>query len=366
METLMMAWPFLAILAAGYILKYSCDSFEGSAGYLGRNMAPGIKGATVNAVGSSMPELFSVVACLFFFNDPQMFAVGLGITAGSAIFNGCIIPALSILWARDSKGKPVDKIVLDRNSLLRDIFWVLLAEISLVILLGFNDLTIWGAVALNAIYVGYAFHLYWDSRGTPSESDYEEELMDDKGVVGNLLTFNLNGLMFGNSSYTARSALFVLLGSVVVIAAASHLLVEGIVGIPAVVEATTGWVLPNFFVGLVLGAAASSVPDLILSVKDARKGNGMDAVSNPLASNTFDTTISIGLPLLAWLLWTGANGIELTQGEGLTELRMSIIAVTIAVAASLLFKYKAVTRGVAWTLLSIYAGWVAFAVMLMS
>ena len=82
MEILTMAAPFLMVLLSCYLLKHLCDQFEIGANFLGRNMPAGVKGATINAVGSSMPEMFTVVACLFFFNDPQMVLVGLGVTAG--------------------------------------------------------------------------------------------------------------------------------------------------------------------------------------------------------------------------------------------------------------------------------------------
>ena len=75
--------PYIQIILACIILKYSCDLFEQSAGYLGRNMPAGIKGATVNAVGSSMPELMSCFAVLFLMDDPvAAFSIALGITAG--------------------------------------------------------------------------------------------------------------------------------------------------------------------------------------------------------------------------------------------------------------------------------------------
>lgn len=81
-ETFIYYMPFMSIVLSCFVLKYSCDLFEQSAGFLGRNMPAGIKGATVNAVGSSMPEMMSCFAILFFYNDPALFAIALGITAG--------------------------------------------------------------------------------------------------------------------------------------------------------------------------------------------------------------------------------------------------------------------------------------------
>jgi cation:H+ antiporter len=345
--------PFILIILSCYLLKYACDTFEQAAGYLGRNFPPGVKGATVNAIGSSMPEMCVVIACLFWFGDPSLVMVGLGVTAGSAIFNGCVIPALSIIMAKDDNGKTVDNIELDKRVLLRDVFWVLTAEITLIICLGFTSFTIWMAVILNAVYCLYAVHLYVDSKNHVCDDDdeYEYEEIEDKGIIFNLLTFNFNAMFFSNRTFTLTSGLIVLSLAIAVISGASHILVEGVLGSASVLG------VPQFFAGLVFGAAASSVPDLVLSIKDAQKGEYEDAVANPLASNTFDTTIAFALPLLVWFIINGVDSLPLVQDDNLTILRWSIVGVTAAVAASLLFNYKKVTKTVAYFLLSLFSMW---------
>ena len=346
--------PFFYIVLSCYLLKYACDTFEQAAGYLGRNFPPGIKGATVNAIGSSMPEMCVVIACLFWFDDPSLVMVALGVTAGSAIFNGCVIPALSIIMAKDEKGKSVDHIELNKSVLIRDVFWVLTAEIALIVCLGFNEFTIWMAVILNVIYLLYAVHLYIDSKrhvGGEDDEEYEYEEIEDKGLLLNVLSFNFNALIFSNKAFTATSALLVISLAIAIISGASHILVEGVLGSASVLG------VPEFFAGLVFGAAASSVPDLILSVKDAQKGEYEDAVANPLASNTFDTTVAFALPLLAWFLLNGESALPLINDDNLTILRWSIVGVTFAVAASLLFNYKKVTKNVAYFLLTLFTVW---------
>lgn len=348
------ATPFLFVLLACYFLKYSCDIFEQAAAFIGRFMPAGIKGATVNAVGSSMPEMCVVIACLFYYDDPAMVMVGLGVTAGSAIFNGCVIPALSIILARDKNGQKVNKIELCRRTLVRDVFWVLCAEIALIVFLGFDEFTLLMTVILNLIYVGYAAHLYHDSKKYGvDEDEYEYEEIEDKGIIGNLFTFNVNALFFGNKEFNTFRAVTVLIIAILIISGASHLLVEGVVGAADVMG------IPAFFSGMVLGAAASSIPDLILSTKDAQKGDFEDAVANPLASNTFDTTIAFALPLMVWLLINDVNALPLAQDEGLTFLRWSIVGITGAVATSLIFKHANVTKNVAYFLLSLFVGWAA-------
>jgi cation:H+ antiporter len=355
MELYNAVWPFALILLACYILKYACDTFEQSAAYLGRNMPAGVKGATVNAIGSSMPEMAVVISCLFFFNDPNMVMVGLGVTAGSAIFNGCVIPALSILLAKDENGNKVNSISLNKSALCRDLFWVLTAEIALIAFLGFDAFTITMAVILNVIYIGYGIHLYIDSRGHEAEDDYEYEEIDDRGFFGNIISFNFNSLFFGNKDFNLTRALVVIGGATAIITGASHILVEGVVGAADVMG------VPAFFSGLILGSAASSIPDLILSVKDARNGNYEDAVANPLASNTFDTTVAFALPLLVWFMVYGVDSLAIEQSDGLTFLRWSIVAVTAAVGASLLFKHTNVTKKVAFGLLAMFAAWLVTA-----
>ena len=63
--------------------------------------------------------------------------------------------------------------------------------------------------------------------------------------------------------------------------------------------------IPLIFVAVVLSAAATSVPDTIISIKDARKGNYDDAVSNALGSNIFDIAFALGFPILLYNLIHG-------------------------------------------------------------
>ena len=63
--------------------------------------------------------------------------------------------------------------------------------------------------------------------------------------------------------------------------------------------------MPIYFVSVVLASAATSVPDTIISYKDAMKGNYDDAVANALGSNIFDVCFALGLPLFLFTLIYG-------------------------------------------------------------
>lgn len=59
----------------------TCDCFEMAADYLGRNMSAGARGAIINALGSSMPELLVTLAFVLT-GKPELILCGISVTAG--------------------------------------------------------------------------------------------------------------------------------------------------------------------------------------------------------------------------------------------------------------------------------------------
>ena len=92
-----MLLSLLFISASCIVIWRSSHGFEVASDYLGRKLPPGIKGATLNAIASSMPEFLSTVFFLFYLRNAEGFSGGLGVTSGSALFNLLIIPALVVL-----------------------------------------------------------------------------------------------------------------------------------------------------------------------------------------------------------------------------------------------------------------------------
>ena len=92
-----MALSLLFITLSCIVIWRSSHGFEIASDFLGRKMPPGIKGATLNAIASSMPEFLTTVFFLFYLRDAEGFSGGLGVTSGSALFNLLIIPALVVL-----------------------------------------------------------------------------------------------------------------------------------------------------------------------------------------------------------------------------------------------------------------------------
>ena len=87
----------LIITASCLVIWRSSHGFEVASDYLGRKFPLGIKGATLNAIASSMPEFLTTMFFLFYLRDSDGFSGGLGVTSGSALFNLLIIPALVVI-----------------------------------------------------------------------------------------------------------------------------------------------------------------------------------------------------------------------------------------------------------------------------
>ena len=112
----------LFMTLCSFVIAKACDVFESSTDYLGRNLKEGVKGATLNAIGSSMPELLTTVFFLAFATQANLgrdLAASIGGDTGSAIFNSVVIPML-VIWvvlAAGLTGVSVSKKVILRDGL---------------------------------------------------------------------------------------------------------------------------------------------------------------------------------------------------------------------------------------------------------
>lgn len=348
----------VTVALSSYVLAKSCNSFEGAADWLGRKLPPGVKGATINAVGSSLPELFTTIALLFFIGGNEVFGAGIAVTAGSAVFNSDIIPCLCIIvvtapaLARlmvrvgtlgflrlKKEWHTTDSFEIDKPALIRDGIAVLIAEAVLIILLGKSTLTWTDGAILMAIYLPYVALMAWQSSKYPviqdSEVSHHIAHVEKQPVTRALMNFDFNSLYFGGAHYESSKAhrpWIVLLSSILVISGACYILGETIIksaellGVHAIVTA------------LFLGAAASSVPDTILSVKDSMKGNHNDAISNAVGSNTFDICVALGFPLFLYGLTEGT--IPMPEHDSVLGLRIALVVVTAVILGTFLLPKK--------------------------
>lgn len=316
------------ILISMVIIWKASDPFETASNYLGRNLSNGVKGATINAIGSSLPELLATSVALLYYFDNDGFSFGIGTTAGSAIFNVAVIPSLVILAV--ILAGMVKKVHVSKKVILRDGIALILAEIVLIILLSQGTIDWTDGLILIAVYALYICFMF---------------MTMDKGGSKKIEDDEVNGM-------TTKKAWGLLLLAVSIISGACWLLVEGCYMLGAALD------IKIYFVSVLLAAAATSVPDTILSIKDAKAGNYDDAVSNALGSNIFDICVCLGLPLLIFSLFNGPITINVADGS-VAELRVLLLIFTVVA-----FLIYFINQGMGWlqgvALFGLYGLFVAY------
>jgi len=342
-----LALHLVSIIVCCLIIWRASDGFEVASTYIGRNLKDGVRGATINAIGSSMPELFTTFWFLFVLHDRDGFAGGIGTTAGSAIFNGMIIPAIVIL-AVIGYGL-AKRVTVSKKVIWRDGTSLIFAELILIFVIKGTALNWWHGLILMAVYGMYVVAMLSSMSGSDDidEEDFEEEpLIDKKSIVGALLTLDLESV-FIRSKLKSSNAWTLLLVSMFVIGGSCALLVHACEG------CATGMGVHTYFVAVVLASAATSVPDTILSYRDAMKGDYDDAVANALGSNIFDVCFALGFPLFVYTLIYGPISMSPETVENITELRVILLVSTIV--AFVIYIYgEGMGRIKAMALLAIY------------
>ena len=331
--------PILIIVFCCIVIWKASDGFETSSEYLGRNMSEGVRGATINAIASSMPELFTTIFFLWFLKDTDGFSGGIGTTAGSAIFNGMIIPAVVIFAVLSSNAST--KIEVSKKVILRDGLSLIIAEAILILLISGDTLMWWHGLVLMLTYGAYITYMLTSMKKVDNEEDdddNDDEDDDDEiesvGFFKGLFTLNLEGLVIGNKEINTRNSWQLLILSMLIIGSACLLLVVACEFIGSDTYTFLGYEfnglnIPIMFVAVILASAATSVPDAIISVRDAKNGNYNDAVANALGSNIFDICFALGFPLFMYCLIYGPINMDPTVVEFSSELRILLLVFTI-------------------------------------
>jgi len=345
-----------AITLAMLIIWRSSDGFEVASGYLGRNLTDGVRGATINAVGSSIPELFTTLFSLMLLGEVDNFAFGIGTTAGSAIFNGMIIPAVVII-AVIGYGI-AHKVKVSKKVILRDGIGLIIAELILIYMVSGNHLTWMHGLGLMFTYVVYVAYMFSTMKtkeevaSTTIEEVKEYPVGRKPTIVKSLLLLDFEHV-FIRKQINTLNAWMLLLFSMLVIGLACIVLIHSC-------ELLSGEMgIAPYFIAVVLASAATSVPDTILSYRDAVAGNYDDAVANALGSNIFDICFALGFPLFAFTLFNGPISMTPETVANVAELQASLVLLT--VTAFLIYYFNAGLRKVhAYLLLGLYVVFIGF------
>jgi cation:H+ antiporter len=256
-------------VAAGLIWKgtgWLESSAEQLSGHYG--LPAVVQGSIVVAVGSSFPELASVV----FTALAGAFDMGIGAVVGSAVFNILVIPGAAGIATED----PLDS---SRTLVYKEAQFYM--------------------IAVSALVVTFAMAvIYFPVEGTPLRGSMTRGLAVIPMLLYGLYIFIQwqdvsdheageppEGIDVGTQFGLLAAGLLVILVSVEQLVAAVESLAH-----------TLG--MPAFLAGVVIIAGATSLPDTLVSVRAARAGKHITSLGNVLGSNTFDLLVAIPLGVL--------------------------------------------------------------------
>lgn len=340
------------IIFSGFIIWRSTDGFELASDFLGRRLTKGIKGATINAIASSMPEFLSTVFFLFYLKKSDGFSGGLGITAGSAIFNILIIPVSIFVVVRLTNKKAIITIV--RQTMLRDGIALIIITGLLALLLDTGRLSWVEGLLLTLPYLIYIGWLFISHKKIIGKGDDYNYIPPDKKIGRNdLMLINLEKFVLRGKQLRIANAWRLLIFSTLVMIVGTWMLVHATDALGKALD------IPLIFISVILASAASSIPDTMISIRDARKGNFEDAFSNALGSNIFDISFALGFPLLLYTLFYGPIIMEQQILDASFDIWFALLVITIgAVVIFVAGKQFTTTKALALALL--YIGFLVF------
>ncbi|MDZ7716912.1 MAG: sodium:calcium antiporter [Balneolaceae bacterium] len=266
-----MLWSAVAFVATGILWKGSDwldHSSEGLATYY--ELPDIVQGALVVAIGSSFPELSTVVISTIIHGE---FDLGVAAIVGSAIFNILVIPAVAALATKNPLESNRDLVykeaqfyiisvaVLIITFSFAAIFNPIEAEEGKGVILGEMNRLL--ALLPLLLYGFYIFIQYQDTM------DYESER--ESSTINPVKEWGM------------------LIVSLMVILIGVELLVRSAIEFGNILGT------PSFLWGISIVAAGTSIPDAFVSIKKARKGDAITSMANVLGSNIFDLLVCIPL-----------------------------------------------------------------------
>lgn len=332
-----------------YIIWKACDSFQSASLFLGRKMPAGARGATINAIGSSFPEFMTSFIAIFSYTENNGAIFGIANTTGSVMYNITMIPFFVILTCFVYKN--IDKLHFNRNIIMREGVFLILIQLILMTILSSGEFNLLSASILIGIYCIYIYIIFFypphkkqqqisslDKNNAPNENTiHHHRLPTKRPFFKALINIDLFSLFFPKSHVvTAFNATTVLSLSIVIFYFTCKVLVSSSYALGDVLG------IPSYLVAITITAFATSVPDTILSMHDAKNGHFDDAITNAFGSNVFNISFCIAFPILIYILMNGGVALtfEKSSINSLNEFKTITNILVVFIIAVFLFSNK--------------------------
>jgi cation:H+ antiporter len=266
-----LAYIFFIVVIATAIIWKACNYLEDACHELALcyGLPDSVKGSTVMAISSSFPELVTVVLATGIHGD---FELGLAAIIGSAVFNILVIPGTSVLFRTGS-------LQAGQNVIYREAQFYLISILIVMLTLSFaviynpstvdslkGTLTSSLMILPLAFYVLYIYIQYQEVRDhKPQEREQTSPAIKSWGK---------------------------LIISMALVTIGVEMLIR------MVIELGNMFTIPSYFWGATILAAATSIPDLFVSVKAAQRKLSTASLTNAFGSNIFDLLIVLPIGVI--------------------------------------------------------------------
>jgi len=223
------------------------------------NIPEFIIGATLIALGTSLPEMAASMAASFS-HKPE---IAIANVIGSNVLNITLVLAAVFLIASN--------INPSRDFFAKDSTWALVPVLVFILMVLDGVITRFDALMLLLLMGSYLVFLLQDAKNIP-----EEDIED---------------LDIGAFSWI-RTIVLIAAGLVLVIIGA-HFTVE------SAAEIAKSFGISEWIIGIILVALGTSLPELVVSISAAVKGKVDMAIGNIIGSNMANTTVVLGAAALA-------------------------------------------------------------------
>ena len=342
-------YNILLLFLSSYIIWKVCDSFQIASMFLGRFMPIGTRGATINAIGSSFPEFMTSFIAIFYYtqNDGAMF--GISNTTGTVIYNITVIPFCVFIACYFFKN--LDKLEFKKYILIRDGIFLILIQIVLTVILLTGKFTLINSSILVFLYLVYLIIIFNFPRNKTQHSKGKsfQLSIENKSFVKAFLDIDLYSILFKHHKKTNYiNSVIVLCLSIVVFYFSCKILVSSSYNLGTILN------IPSYLIALTITAIATSIPDTVISVKDAKLNDFDDAITNAFGSNIFNISFCIGFPIMIYnLIYNTDIVLGETSTENIRNLKnLSILLIILVVLIFTSKNKKWIAKG--FILLTIY------------
>lgn len=269
-------WLAIFVISLAVLVK-SADVFTSGAEIAGLKLkvSPFIIGVTIVSIGTSLPELITSFIAVFR-GAPEIVAAN---AIGSNVANILLVVGLACVVSR--------KLIVKRSLIDLDAPLLAISMAILFVTVLDGTITFWEAIILvmtYMIYIGYTI-----KTGQSDDDEIEHNHKKIKKMVKSDLISKEDQAKMATS--WLRSILYILVGVVGIYVGADWT-------IKSVIEIGTMIGISTSIIAITAVAVGTSLPELVVSVTAARRGQFEIALGNVFGSNIFNGMMVIGLPAL--------------------------------------------------------------------